>query len=233
MFSDDGEFSVVNWILQAIAAGMTAFVATNIDDIVILMVFFSQVSPHFRPWHIVLGQYLGFCVLIVASLPGFLGGQIIPEQWIGLLGIIPIVIGIRQFLNRGKNDELEVQTISSEAEFSSLNKLPVVGALIQLFPAQMYHVSLVTIANGGDNIGIYLPLFANTDLSSFLVILSVFFLMIGVWCFVAYLLSMHPIIANALTKYGEAIVPLVLIVLGFYILIDSKSYELLPVPSLK
>jgi cadmium resistance transport/sequestration family protein len=223
----------VNWILQAIAAGVTAFFATNIDDILILMVFFSQVSPQFRPWHIVLGQYLGFCVLIVASLPGFLGGQIIPEPWVGLLGIMPIAIGIRQFLYRSKNQELEVQTVASEASVSFLYKLPIIGTLAQLFPAQLYPVSLVTIANGGDNIGIYLPLFASADLSSALVILVVFFLLIGVWCWVAYLLSTHPIIANALTKYGEAIVPLVLIVLGFYILIDSKSYELLSVPSLK
>ena len=238
----------MSWIFQAIhetlaklstglppgiAAGFTAFVATNIDDIVILMVFFSQVSLQFRPWHIILGQYLGFCVLIAASLPGFLGGQIIPEQYVGLLAIVPIAIGVHQFFNRKKTDALEVQTVAPEASVSFVHKLPIVEPLIQLLPAQMYHVSLVTIANGGDNVGIYIPLFASLNLPSLLVVLTIFFLLIGVWCFVAYLLSQHPIIAHVLTKYGETIVPFVLIVLGLCMLIDSRSYQLLPIPVLK
>ena len=84
----------------AFSTGITAFVATNIDDIIILLLFFAQVDANFRRRHIVIGQYLGFTLLILASLPGFFGGLIVPREWIGLLGLLPIAIGIKQLMSR-------------------------------------------------------------------------------------------------------------------------------------
>jgi cadmium resistance protein CadD (predicted permease) len=78
---------------------LVSFIATNIDDIIVLMLFFSRLNPNFRPRHIILGQYIGFSLIILASLPGLLGGLIIPTTWIGLLGFLPIVIGIKQLMN--------------------------------------------------------------------------------------------------------------------------------------
>lgn len=86
-------------LLQIIVAAIAAFAATNIDDILILMFFFSQVNSSFRIHHIILGQYLGFIGLLLLSLPGFLGGLIIPKAWTGLLGLVPIYIGLQQILN--------------------------------------------------------------------------------------------------------------------------------------
>jgi len=60
-------------ISTTITEGIIAFVATNIDDIIILLLFFSQLNTQFRCRHIFLGQYLGFTAIIIASLPGFLG----------------------------------------------------------------------------------------------------------------------------------------------------------------
>ena len=61
----------MNWLVTAIITGTTSFAATNIDDIVILMLFYAQVNVTFRKRHIVAGQYLGFTALIIACLPGF------------------------------------------------------------------------------------------------------------------------------------------------------------------
>ena len=69
-------------------------------------------------------------------------------------------------------------------------------------------------------------MFANSELASLGVILSVFFLLIGVWCYIAYLLTRQPTIARVLTRYGHALVPFVLIGLGIYILIESGTYRL-------
>ena len=86
----------MNGVLHVTIAGISAFAATNIDDIIILMFFFSQVNANFRIRHIIIGQYLGFMALILLSLPGFFGGVIIPKTWIGLLGFVPIGIGLQQ-----------------------------------------------------------------------------------------------------------------------------------------
>src|SRR3712207_1916009 len=96
----------MNDLVTAIPTGITAFIATNIDDLVILLLFFSQVSATFRRRHIVIGQYLGFAALVIASLPGFFGGLVLPRHWIGLLGLVPIAFGISRLLN-GDNDSSE------------------------------------------------------------------------------------------------------------------------------
>jgi cadmium resistance transport/sequestration family protein len=214
----------MGWIVQAITTGTVAFAATNIDDIIILMLFFAQVNATFRPYHIVAGQYLGFLVLILASLPGFVGGLLIPKAWIGLLGILPIIIGVSQLLNRDKPDT-DVQTLSHQPVNSTLERSPL-SKLATLLTPQTYSVAAVTLANGGDNIGIYVPLFASCDLPMLLLILAVFFGLIGVWCYVAYRLAQFPAIAHILTRYGHAIVPFVLIALGMFILLESKTYQL-------
>jgi cadmium resistance protein CadD (predicted permease) len=88
----------------------------------------------------------------------------------------------------------------------------------------------VTIANGGDNIGIYVPLFANRTLMGLGITLIVFFTMIAVWCWIANSLSRHRAIAQFISMcYGDRIVPFVLIGLGIYILVESKTYELFSV----
>ena len=216
----------MNWLVTAIITGTTSFAATNIDDIVILMLFYAQVNVTFRSSHIVAGQYLGFTALIIASLPGFFGGLIVPRPWIGLLGLLPIAIGIKQLVSRQEDADTEVQAVTTDFEQFS-NSKSAVAILASVLNPQTYKVAAVTIANGGDNIGIYVPLFASSDLTSLGVILSMFFLLIGVWCYVAYRLTSLPAIANVLTRYGKALVPFVLIGLGIFILLDSGTYQLL------
>lgn len=208
-------------IVKAIVSGIVSFAATNLDDIIILMVFFSQVNAHFRRRHIIIGQYLGFSTVIIASLPGFFGGLIIPHHWIGLLGLVPIAIGIRRLLQLNQDDN-EVQTVSDE-----WRKSP--GILASVLAPQTYQVAVVTFANGGDNIGIYIPLFASSNLGNLSIIIGVFYLLVGVWCYIAYQLTLHPVVARFLTRYGHAIVPFILIGLGIYILIDSDTYRLISV----
>jgi len=207
------------WWIQSAIAGSTAFMATNVDDILILMLFFSQTNSSFRRRHIVVGQYLGFVALVIASLPGFFGGLIVPRAWIGLLGLLPIAIGTSHLINN-QEEELEVQTVSDSDT--------VVKSLLVVIAPQTYKVAAVTIANGGDNIGIYVPLFANSNLASLAVICLTFLVLIGLWCYIAYLLTRHKAVARGLTKYGERIVPFVLIGLGIFILLESGTYKLLP-----
>lgn len=202
-------------LIRATIAGITAFIATNIDDILVLMLFFSQVDAVFRRRQIVIGQYLGFAVLLLASLPGFFGGLLIPRSWIGLLGLLPIAIGLSYLTQKQSAEEVQITTNAVKYSFSSI-----------LSP-QIYQVAAVTIANGGDNIGIYLPLFASSNWVELSVILIVFLMMIGVWCAIANYLAHHRLLARPLGQYGKRIVPFVLIGLGLYILWESKTYTLL------
>src|SRR5438477_5897219 len=123
----------MNWFVSALITGAVAFSATNIDDIVFLTIFFSQTPER---WRVVLGQYLGFTVLVLVSSIGFFGGQILPHQWLRLFGVAPIAIGIKKlFAKHGDH----IQGVST-------------GTL---------DVATVTFVNGADNIGIYAPLFCD------------------------------------------------------------------------
>jgi cadmium resistance transport/sequestration family protein len=214
----------MNWLFSEIATAITAFTATNIDDLVILMIFFAQVNRQLRPWHIFAGQYVGFTALVLASLPGFFGGLMISRPWIGLMGFVPIFIGISNLLN--PDDEEEVQAIPED--FSVKVKASLLSKISHLMKPQIFQVAAVTFANGGDNIGIYVPLFASSDLPSLLIILIVFYIMVWVWCYGAYQFTIrHPQIAKRLTRYTKMLIPFILIGLGLLILGESKSYQLL------
>ncbi|BAY22550.1 cadmium resistance transporter [Calothrix sp. NIES-2100] len=204
----------MNELFTTIATGITAFTATNLDDLVILTLLFSQVNKTFRHQHIVIGQYLGFCTLVIASLVGFLGGLVLPSSWIGLLGLVPITIGLNRLLNSESDSESDTEL---ETDFSHSS------ALANFLSPQAYSVAAITIANGSDNVGIYMPLFAHTALSSLLVIVAVFLVLVGVWCYVTYKLTCQVTIANLLTRYGNHLVPFVLIGLGVFIILDSAS----------
>lgn len=204
-------------LVTAISTGAVAFSATNIDDLVILTLFFSQVDVKFHRRHIVIGQYLGFSALVITSLPGFFGGLILPRPWIGLFGLVPLIIGIKSLLSPN-NKESEEETSGEESERSLLAKF---------FNLQTYSVAAVTFANGTDNISIYVPIFASSSWQSLLVIVGVFFLLVGVLCYVAHRLTHNQAIAHLFTKYGHRLMPYILIGLGTFIFLDSNSFSLL------
>jgi cadmium resistance protein CadD (predicted permease) len=222
-------------VLTPITTGISAFVATNLDDMVILILFFSQVNSLFRRRHVVYGQYLGFTLLILVSLPGFFGGLLVPRAWIGLLGTVPILIGVnRLFEHSISSDSVAAESISAnytaaesipedsgEAEFAAEPLAE--PQLAHFLSPQIYSVAALTIANGSDNIGIYVPLFANCTWESLTLILILFLLLVGVWCYAAEQLTHLPAVAQILTEYGDRFVPYGLIGLGGLILWESQT----------
>jgi len=198
-------------IVSTITTGVFAFSATNIDDLFILTLFFSQVNTQFRRWHIVTGQYLGFTALVLASIPGFFGGLILPRPWIGLFGLLPIAIGIKCLLERDTDDSSTEDSSTQQNQFLNW---------------QIYSVAAITFANGTDNISIYVPLFASSNWESLLVILGVFFTSVGLLCYLAYQLTNQSAIADLLTRYGNQFMPFVLMGLGAFIVFDSGSLTL-------
>jgi cadmium resistance protein CadD (predicted permease) len=191
-----------------IGIGVSAFVATNIDDIFVLMMFFS--SSNFQKGHVVVAQYLGIGLLIVISTLGSFLALVVPQYIIGLMGLVPISIGIIRLIHMRKHDNLiSEQTTERVSKWHHLS---------------MVSVATVTFSNGGDNIGIYTPLFAKYNSAGEIVFISlIFMIMTGIWCIVAYYLMSHPLVATRFRKIGHIIFPFVLIGLGIFILISSFS----------
>ncbi len=215
----------MTWLISTLVIGISTALATTFDDNLYLTAFFGKVNRTFRPKHIVLGEFVGFTALVLASLPGFFGGLLIPSTWIGLLGLLPIIIGISHLMSREDGGE-EVQTVSMNFTSGAKSHRHKKSLWATLRDRQTYRVSAVTIANGGNNIGIYVPLFASSNLPSLGVILCVCYVSVGVWCCLSYFMTRNPLMAPLLTRYGRKIFPFVLIWLGFSILMKSESYRL-------
>jgi cadmium resistance protein CadD (predicted permease) len=208
-------------VFVTILEAIIAFVATNVDDFMILLLFFAQTNPKFRPYHVVSGAYWGFAALVLVSLVGFLGGLIVSPEWIGLLGFLPILLGLKQ-LSQGNEadgqlqDVLQTEPVASQAH-------PWLAGLAALLHPQVYQVGVVTFANGGDNIGIYVPLFAASDVISLMVILIVFLVLRCLWCYGAYRLTQQHRIACVLTAYCHSASPFLLIGLGLFVLWKNNT----------
>ncbi len=193
-------------MIATIAAAVGLFAATNIDDIVVLTVLFLASTRGSLPgWKVVAGQYLGFIALVAISVVAAAGLTIVPDEWVGFLGLIPLGIGlyglIRTLRRRGDDDD--------DDDDSAIRAVGLIG------------VAGITIANGADNISLYTPVFRTNPIPDTVITIIVFLVLVAVWCLVARLVGTHKAVTEALEKIEHWLVPAVFIGLGLYILIES------------
>lgn len=197
---------------QTIISAIGVYISTSIDYLIVLIILFAQLSQNKQKWHIYAGQYLGTGLLVGVSLVAAYVVNFVPEAWmVGLLGLIPIYLGIR-FAIVGEGEEEEEEEIIERLEQSKANQL-------------FWTVTLLTIASGGDNLGIYIPYFASLDWAQTLVALLVFAIGVIIFCELSRMLSSIPLISETIEKYKRIIVPLVFIPLGLYIMYESGTIE--------
>ena len=196
--------------------GATAFVATNIDDLLILIAFFANSHRLSLP-QIVLGQYSGMGALLAISIVGSLIALIVPDNLIGLIGIFPIAIGIRELLELLKNGDN-----NEEEEEWAAKQLPQSRRGRRLTAYLPFLTVAVVTFSGGEEIGIYTSVFATYhEVSEIIILVLVVMVLTGVWCTVAYHLVNRPQIASSIKRIGTVALPFVLIGLGIYILAEA------------
>ncbi|MEU4400552.1 cadmium resistance transporter [Micromonospora orduensis] len=185
-------------LLGTAAGAAVVFAATDIDDIVILTLFFvaARTSGRPRPWQIVAGQYLGIGALALASAVVAAGLLVVPEPWTGLLGLLPIALGVRALVSRD-DDETPAVVAST---------LGVAG---------------VTIANGADNVAVYVPVFRALGAADSAIFLLMFVLLIALWCAAGAWLGGHPRVVRLVERAGHWLVPAIFIGIGVVILAGS------------
>ncbi|MGN9808530.1 cadmium resistance transporter [Micromonospora sp. BQ11] len=185
-------------LLGTAAGAALVFAATDIDDIVILTLFFVAARSTGRPrtGQIVAGQYLGIGALVLASAVVAAGLLVVPDPWTGLLGLLPIALGVRALRT---SDDDEAPTV-------------VTGTL---------GVAGVTIANGADNVAVYVPVFRALGPADSGVFLLVFVMLIALWCAAAAWLGRHPRVTRVVARAGHWLVPTIFIAIGVVILVSS------------
>lgn len=207
----------------AIAAGL----ATTFDDTIYLTAFFAETNRHFRPGHVIVGELIGFSVLAGISLLGCGIGLVIPRTTIGLLGVLPILIGCRYLISQwlaGGEEEPGPSNDRGGQRRAFASTRPRLSML--LADPQTHRVAVVTISNGANNLSIYIPLFASLSLIQNLLVIIILYAFIGLWLLLSFHLTRAPALALLLNRYAPTLLPFLLIWLGFRILSDSGSLAL-------
>lgn len=198
-------------MLQTIMTAIILYTATAVDLLVILLIFFAKANTKKECRDIYIGQYVGSLALILISLFLAFVLNYVPEKWIlGLLGLIPIYLGIRVAISGDCEGE---ERAKRELNEKGLSKL--VGM-----------VAIVTIAScGADNVGLFVPYFVTLKTIELITTLIIFIILILVLVFSAQLLSKTPGIGEVIERFNRWIMAVIYIGLGLFIIIENETIQ--------
>jgi cadmium resistance protein CadD (predicted permease) len=194
-----------------VAIAAAAFVGTNVDNGLVAMALVAG-APEERAHRIAAGQVAGFLVLVaVAATAAAVLFEFSPKV-VGLLGLVPLAIGVRGLVGlratRGRTDRE-----SSVAQ----------RAVGRSFTA----AALVTIASGGDNLAVYIPLFRVGGTARLVTIALVF--VAGEIGLTALVLAggRHPTARGVMARLGAVAVPVLMCAVGVLVMVEAKTFSLL------
>ncbi|MCG2002081.1 CadD family cadmium resistance transporter [Staphylococcus epidermidis] len=198
-------------MIQTIVTAAILYIATALDLLVILLMFFARAKTRREYRDIYIGQYVGSVALIVISLFFAFVLNYVPEKWIlGLLGLIPIYLGIKVAIYGDSDGE---ERAKKELNEKGLSKL--VGT-----------IAIVTIAScGADNIGLFVPYFVTLSITDLLITLFVFLILIFFLVFTAQKLANIPGVGEIVEKFGRWIMAVIYIALGLFIIIENDTIQ--------
>lgn len=179
-------------MLTVLTSAIGVFIATNIDDLVVLTALFG--SRWLTNPQIVGGQYLGMSALVAMSVLAAVGLATVPDRWVGLFGVVPLALGIRGLISRHENRPAIATTT--------------------------FGVASITIANGADNVSVYTPVFREVGRAT-IGYVATFAVLVGVWLLGAAFLASRKPVAQLLERSGHWIIPCVFIVIGATLLIAT------------
>ena len=199
---------ILTTVLQAIGL----FAATNIDDIIVLSLFFARgAGQRGTTARILAGQYLGFAGILVAAILVTIGaGAFLPPAAIPYFGLIPLGIGLWAAWQAWRGDD---DDDDDEAKVAGKK----VG---------VWTVAGVTFANGGDNTGVYTPVFLSVEPLAVVTYIVIFLALVGVLVALAKFVATRPPIAEVLERWEDILFPIVLIGLGIVILVSGGAFGL-------
>lgn len=200
------------FMIQNVVTSIILYSGTAVDLLIILMLFFAKRKSRKDIINIYLGQFLGSVSLILLSLLfAFVLNYIPSKEILGLLGLIPIFLGLKVLLLGDSDGE----TIAKDGLQKDNKNL-------------IFLVAMITFAScGADNIGVFVPYFITLNLANLIVTLLTFLVMIYLLVFSAQKLAQVPSVGETLEKYSRWFIAVVYLGLGIYILIENNIFDML------
>jgi cadmium resistance protein CadD (predicted permease) len=197
-------------LLALLGLAGVLFISTNIDDVALLVAFLA--NPKFRTREVVAGQLAGIGLLYATSVVASRVSLALAPEHVAWLGLVPIAIGLKELAEAFRGDD------DDERDAAKATALGESGGAL----ARAVMVTAVTIANGGDNLGVYIPVFAVRGMEDVAAIGVVFVVMTIALCAAGHWLVNHSAFSTGLRRYAGRSVPFVLIAIGMWILIEPR-----------
>jgi cadmium resistance protein CadD (predicted permease) len=204
-------------VLAGVSA--TAFVSTNVDAFLVLVANAAR-APRSR-----LAGAAGFlaATALVLGVAWLLAGasRVIPSTHTGLLGLVPLGMGMVQ-IGRLVRRALRARRRESAPATPTSSGRPAAGSL-RFGEALVLHLSLST-----DNLAVYVALLSDT-MPSLRPVVAATTLGLGLlWTALARAALLVPGLSPVLLRRGQAIMGVLLVSLGIYILLDTETDVLFP-----
>lgn len=191
-------------LVDVCGTAVGAFAGTNVDDFVVLLLLIMGIpAGGHRRWQIVAGQYLGFSALVVISLLGAAALRSVSENLVGLLGVIPLALGIRGLarIARGRSAPQDEPILA--------------GSLAT--------VAMVTVANGGDNVSVYVLLFRGLKAAEIALSVGLFLVMLGFLCALALVIGERAKLVLGAMGNTQWLTSIVFTVIGIAVLVRTGA----------
>lgn len=207
-------------IVETVTLGVTLFVTTNVDDLVLLVGWFAD--PATRHREVYAGQLIGIGAITAVAAVAAAAAFAVPVAWVGLLGLVPLALGTAGIVRlvRGGVAAAEAAEAEEVAEAADALAAPTRWR-------RVLAVAGVTMANGGDNIAVYVPVFRQRTGAGIMTIAAVFLAITVLWCLAAEGLVGTKRGGAFLRHWSPRVLPFVLVALGCWVLWSSRSWTLL------
>jgi len=193
-----------------IGVGAGAFIGTNLDNLLLLVAMYARYTQ--QSGVVTAGYFFGMILICLIALVLGETGEYIPLDWLGLLGVVPITLGVVALwkLIRKAGSQPPGSIAASETRSTIFSTL-----------------ATTQLSNGADTIITFTVLFAESGDPADYLLVPTFLAMIGVFSGLAYYSVRQAKLGRFLRRYGQYVTPFILILVGFYILANTAT-DLVP-----
>jgi cadmium resistance protein CadD (predicted permease) len=196
-------------IVELIALVAGSFVATNLDNLLLLVVLLAA-TARFLP--ILAGYVLSSLVILAISTVGVALGDWLEPGAVGYLGVIPIGLGLYTLQRRGSDTEVAIPGYAVAGA----------GAGAGAMRLGMGSFALM-LGNSGDSLALLVPLLAESSRQFLPAVLASWVMMALLFAGLALYIGANERLAKRIDDRGSLVIPWVMVAVGLYILLDTAT----------
>ncbi len=196
-------------MIETILTAVAAFVATGLDELVVLTVLFVYASDIKLKRQVYLGQEIGMLILLGISTLAVMGIMLIPREWVGLLGFLPMIQGIRIFFFDKDEDDEEEEIQEKLSKHKNL----------------LFSVAIIAVAGGAEELAIYIPYFSTLSKGYLIIVWITFLVLVPFWCSFCLKISSITYIKSIIERFERIIIPITFIGLGMFVLLENGTIQ--------